>query len=360
MVIDMYINANIGKAKTAAVALATAAVCTSIIVFQQSCSRGALKGISLCLNVLVPSLFPFMAASTFIVKSGLAQKAGKPLSKITKVLFGLSGSFAPVIFLSMLGGYPVGAKGISQLYESKTACERECKRAAMFAVCAGPGFIISFVGASLYNSSAVGLIIFGSQIISVIFTGLILKLFAKSHEYSDTWEKTSFKPVSVSSAIVESAAEGAKGILSVCAFVVLFSAFTEIISQVISDNFAKGAVYCLLEVCTAVNFLSGESTLEMSAFAIGFGGLCVHFQIFSALGKLKINKALFFLIRIMQGIITALLVYLGTKLFPVSTQVFSTSAVESPEIYGGTVISAAALIGASICFLYSIKSIKQK
>ena len=164
----MYINAAVGKAGTVFKALTALAVCVSILIFSESCSKGALNGISLCLNVLVPSLFPFMAASSFIVKSGLAQKIGKPLNKITKSLFGLSGSFAPVILISMLGGYPVGAKGICELVKSAGISQREAQKAALFSVCAGPGFIINFVGMSLYNSKTVGVIILCSQIISVI------------------------------------------------------------------------------------------------------------------------------------------------------------------------------------------------
>ena len=151
----MYINAAVGKAGTVFKSLSALAVCISILIFSESCSKGALNGINLCLNVLVPSLFPFMAASSFIVKSGLAQKIGKPLSRITKALFGLSGSFAPVILLSMLGGYPVGAKGISELAKSGAVSQREAEKAALFAVCAGPGFIINFVGTSLYNNKTV-------------------------------------------------------------------------------------------------------------------------------------------------------------------------------------------------------------
>lgn len=360
VVIDMYINAAVGKAGTVFKALAALAVCVSILIFSESCSKGAFNGISLCLNVLVPSLFPFMAASSFIVKSGLAQKIGKPFGKITKALFGLSGSFAPVILLSMLGGYPVGAKGISELAKSGAVSHKEAAKAALFSVCAGPGFIINFVGQSLYNSKTIGLIILCSQIISVILLGIIINLFDKSKGEYCCCAKASYKPCSVGTAVVESALDSSKGILGICAFVVLFSAFIEIIGQIISDNSAENMLCCLLEVCSAVNRLSQNCTLEMTAFAIGFGGLSVHFQIFSALGNVSVNKLLFFCIRIIQGVITALLTHFGAIFLLGTSEVFSTSKVESSQFYGGTVISAAVLIGVTICFLYSIKAIKQK
>ena len=360
VVIDMYINAAVGKAGTVFKALAALAVCVSILIFSESCSKGAFNGISLCLNVLVPSLFPFMAASSFIVKSGLAQKIGKPFGKITKALFGLSGSFAPVILLSMLGGYPVGAKGISELAKSGAVSHKEAAKAALFSVCAGPGFIINFVGQSLYNSKTIGLIILCSQIISVILLGIIINLFDKSKGEYCCCAKASYKPCSVGTAVVESALDSSKGILGICAFVVLFSAFIEIIGQIISDNSAENMLCCLLEVCSAVNRLSQNCTLEMTAFAIGFGGLSVHFQIFSAIGNVSVNKLLFFCIRIIQGVITALLTHFGAIFLLGTSEVFSTSKVEASQFYGGTVISAAVLIGVTICFLYSIKAIKQK
>lgn len=356
----MYINAAVGKAGTVFKALSALVVCVSILIFSDSCSKGALNGISLCLNVLVPSLFPFMAASSFIVKSGLAQKIGKPLGKITKTLFGLSGSFAPVILLSVLGGFPVGAKGISELARSGAVTQKEAQKAALFSVCAGPGFIINFVGQSLYNSKTVGLIILCSQIASVILLGIIINLFDKSKGENCRCVKDSDMHCSFGTAVVDSALDSSKGILGICAFVILFSAFIEIIGQIISDNSAENMLCCLLEVCSAVNRLSQNCTIEMTAFAIGFGGLCVHFQIFSALGELTVNKFLFFCTRIVQGVITALLTHFGAMLFLDTSEVFSTSKIETSQFYGGTVISAAVLIGVAICFLYSIKSIRQK
>ena len=40
----------------------------------------------------------------------------------------------------------------------------------------------------------------------------------------------------------------------------------------------------LLDVSTGVCRLQSGFPLTMTAFAVGFGGLCVHFQIFAALG----------------------------------------------------------------------------
>lgn len=86
-------------------------------MFSKECSKGAENGIGLCLSTLVPSLFPFMVLASYITDSGLAEKIGRHLSWLTKPLFGLDGCFASAIILSLVGGYPVGAKTVNLLYK---------------------------------------------------------------------------------------------------------------------------------------------------------------------------------------------------------------------------------------------------
>ena len=96
---------------------------------------------------------------------------------------------------------------------------------------------------------------------------------------------------------------------AICAFVVLFSAFTEIFCSHITDENIQKPFLILTEVCNAVTAVSKDLPIEVVAFSAGFGGLCVHFQIFSALVDIKVNKLLFFFCRILQGFITALLTH---------------------------------------------------
>ena len=337
---------------------AVTASCAGLLIYSENCSDGILKGLEFCLKILVPSLFPFMAISSFVIKSGIAVSLGKPFKGIVNKLFGLNANFAPILLLSMIGGYPVGARGIYQLYKQNLASKAEAERAVMFAVCAGPGFLINFVGLSLYHKKTLGLILLASQIISMIIIGVFLNIFSKNRDIFNSDTELKHSSVSISNALVDSATESSKGILAICIFVVLFSSFIGMLDNLIADGIFKNLIYISLEVCSAVNLLSSDYPFEFLAFAVGFGGFCVHFQIFSAIGDLSINKLSFFCIRIIQGVITALLSHLGIKFLIRNIEVFSTSTVEHADFYGNTVISGAVLIGVAICFLYSLKSYK--
>lgn len=351
----MYVNAALHKFEVVIKTIAVIILCSLLLLFSESCSKGAQNGIGFCLNVLIPSLFPFMAISSFLIKSGLSEQIGKPFAKITKAVFGLNGSFAPIIILSMIGGYPVGAKGIYALKKYGAANESETKKAAMFAVCAGPGFLVNFIGVSLYHNETIGVIILISQIISVIILGIPINLFSEK-DSNNNYFIAKKNTLPFSTALVEAAADSSKGMLGICSFVILFSAYTAIFGEIINDDLTKKLIFCLLEVCSAVNNISQNSSVELVAFAIGFGGLCVHFQIFSALGDVKINKTIFFVIRIIQGAITALLTHIGLMLFVGKTTVFSTSYVENVDVFNGSIISGAVLVCVAICFLFTLKS----
>ena len=330
----------------------------ALTLSSQSCKDGVINGIELCLRVLIPSLFPFMALSALTVKLGICGIIGRRLGGITRKVFGVSGTLAPVVLLSLIGGYPVGAKGIAELKNSGAISEDEAKRASLFAVCAGPGFLINYVGSSLYGNAHIGMIILLAQVISVILTGLFLRLICGEVKSYSSKKEIYIKPLPLSNALVESTYSAADGMGKICALVLIFSAATGIISNILPGNLLK--IWMILaEVCSAVKLTAGEYPLWVTAFAVGFGGICVHFQIISALDGIKINKLLFFFFRIIQGVITALLTWIFSSLFTAETEVFSSGEVQNSALFGGSIISAVVLTAVMFCFIFSIKNIRR-
>ena len=97
--------------KTILLCLIIIACALGILLFPNDVRNGASNGISYCLYTLVPSLFPFMVLSSFIIHSGISKFIGKLLQPVIQFLFYLPGSAGSVIIMSMIGGYPVGARG---------------------------------------------------------------------------------------------------------------------------------------------------------------------------------------------------------------------------------------------------------
>ncbi len=340
-------------------ALLIASAATALTLSSESSKTAVANGTEMCLRVLVPSLFPFMALSAMAVKLGICQSIGRKAGFITKKLFGLSGAFAPVIILSLIGGYPVGARGIAELRSSGAVSEKQAAKAALFAVCAGPGFLINYVGCSLYGSAEAGLIILSAQIVSVITLGISVNIFDRDKNEYNSVSELYAKPLPFSVSLVESAYSAVKGMAQICALVLIFSAAAGIIGDIIPNSALTNIWKITAEVCSGVSLASREYPIEVTAFAVGFGGLCVHFQIFAALGGINVNKQLFFLLRIIQGLITALLTKLLSFIFMKEIAVYSSGQIAGAGVFGGNIFSAIALATVAVCFLFTIKNYRR-
>lgn len=330
-----------------------------VIYFSKECSNGIKNGISFCIEVLLPSLFLFMVISSYIVESGVADLLEVPFSKITNFLFRLPGCCIGAIVLSIIGGYPVGAKCTSSLFENKMITQNQAKKLSLFAVGAGPGFLINYVGFALLNNKNAGNILLISQSVSVILCGVIAGHTVKSEDYSNTAIKKA--PTENSNAFVNSVRSACSQSALMCSMVVVFSAVIEIVKTVFKGN----EKFCdiitgILEITTGCNIMCGKYSLTFIAFMIGFSGICVHFQVFSILKEIKMNKLLFFFFRIISGIITALTTYILLMLMPQSIEVFSSTTAKPAVSTSTTVWGSVSLLLSGLCFLGSINYSENK
>ncbi len=331
-----------------------------LLLFSKESTKGVLKGLAFCGEVLVPSLFPFMVLSAFVVKSGLSVALGKHISNITRLIFGLSGNCGATILLSMIGGYPVGARGIYLLYENKEITKNEAVKMSYFAVGAGPGFLVSFIGANLLGSPEIGFCLLTAQVVSVIILGILNKYIFRNKERYNSQKEIKDSSLSMTSAIVEATVQGTYGIIEMCGMVVIFSAILEIINSL---NFLPHSLYSyvtvFLEVTNACNILSQDKNILLIAFAAGFGGLCVHFQVFQALKDIQINKVLFFLFRIIQGLITCGITFFLFKILNISIPVYSSINSDVKFVLSSSMIGSSLLIITGLCFIYTTKKFKE-
>ncbi len=342
--------------------------CLLLIAFPRGASDGAALGLKYCGELLIPSLFPFMVISSYIVRSGISSKLSRVFSRITGVLFRLPGSAAPTVIMSFIGGFPVGARGIAGLFETGQISRNQAKRMSLFCIGAGPAFLITAVGTLLLKNSALGVIILISQIISGLILGIISRFF-----YSDdvlNKSRTEERKFSSENAFVKSCSDAANGIISLSALVILFQAFIGVIEQSNFGGAVEKLLYSLgfgrfsqiilpsiLEVTGACSEIAeGGFPLWLLSSAVAFGGLCVHMQIWGILSDVGINKGLFLLFRLMNAVISGSITYVITLFYNPVNNVYS-SFSERPVPDMSTHISGSiALLLLSMLFLLSVSA----
>lgn len=309
------------------ISLFLSVILISIVLFMHPkiVSSGVKSGLDCCINVLIPSMFPFMIVSSMISLSGIEFKLKKFLGNAIKFLLYLPASTAPAIIISMFGGYPIGAYAVKNLYKRREINKEQLNRMMCFCVNSGPAFIISMVGESLLGDHKVGISMFLIQVLFSLSIGIICGIIAriKKVEFyqADSISKTT--GFDFGNLIIDSCDATCKSMIKMCSLIILFFGIIstakglgviDFISQKISVRFGIESnvfytvLISLIEVThsciTAKNF---KLPIWVYSWALGFGGICTHMQIASELKGLPFKYKKFLLTRIMNGAITAIL-----------------------------------------------------
>lgn len=291
----------------------------ALLAWPRAAAAGISRGLSVCGGVLLPSLFPFLVLGGFMIHSGVAAAIGRRLSPVTRLLFGVSGAAAPLIFLAFIGGYPTGATAIAAAYRQGTITEAEARHLLRFCVCGGPAFIVGAVGAGLVGNPRFGWLLLTAHLLSAILIGIITAPTRRSLPV----EQPPVAPSSsLSTALVKAVNGACETSLSVCGFVLTFSALLSLIdASGLTALLGRFSVWlsCVLEVsngCAAA--LTNPHAPLLLGFALGFGGLSVHCQTAAALHGTPLLTPSFFAARLAHGLLGALLTVGLCRLFPVS------------------------------------------
>lgn len=299
---------------------------------------GVTEGLSICFYTIIPSLFPFMTLSAYITKSNILSPVYRIFSFPAKILFRQPPCSAPVIIMSMIGGFPVGIKMINDLYIREQITKEQAQRLCLFCMNGGPAFIITAVGVNMLNSSKAGIIIYISLCLSSLISGIIFSFTGKKNEKELKQTEQIQLPLSSLSASVS---DSLQSVLNICAWVILFSSVTNCIRTLKFNETIYIIATSVLEVTKGCTLSTGKMPLPIITGIIGFGGLCVHCQVSGFLKNMKVKYSYFFSGRIFNCVLSALISYVLFLIFPVETDVFSNSdkitafsfSVSAPAIF---------------------------
>jgi len=299
--------------KSALIALLLCAITAGLIVYSDKVKSGASYGLSLAGGVVIPSLLPVL-----IIVSTLQKSKGRVFfEKLLGFVFGLlkfsRGAVTPVIF-GLVGGFPAGALLTEMQLKNGCLGEHEARRIMRFNMCGGVAFIISAVGGGYYKSTKAGLIIYASTVLSSVIIAIVSAFFTDKSKS----ENTHTNDDSLSGALCSAVEDSTKSVLVMSAYIILFCAIKNTIS--ISD-----ALLPLIEITSGI-FSQDKLTPEWAAFFIGFGGLCIHFQLLLYLKNMGVKYTEFFIYRVLSGTLSYFICKILLTFFPVSISVFESGA----------------------------------
>lgn len=258
--------------------------CSCCFLFMpQSTARGAAIGLNICGTAVLPSLFPFFVISNFCVGAGYTDVLSRFFAPLAEHLFHIPGSASTALILGSIGGYPVGAKTVANLYSAGALTKEQAEHTTMFCNNAGPAFILNVVGVQVFQSTKIGIILYVVHLISACIIGIVFRPKQKENLALHCHNKSAVP--SVSQLWTTSISDAGKTAVLVCTFILFFS----ILTQCLQSIFTTGPILTgILELAGGAKKLSAtnisqEMKLIISAFLLGFGGLCVMLQSLSIL-----------------------------------------------------------------------------
>ena len=328
------------KTRDALAALALLIATAGLVAAPAQAIAGAKDGLTLCFNVIVPSLFPFFVLSSLVVDLGLAAYLGRAMEGLMRPLFRVSGSCAAAVALGFIGGYPVGARTALQLYEQGLCSKTEAERLLAFCNNSGPAFILGVVGAGIFGDSRVGLLLYLTHALASLMVGLLFRFYGGwERKHTPKPRPKPIRTVTLPAAFTGAVSRSLQSTLNICAFVVFFAVVLRLLSAYgvlsalasllslagLEAEWAKRLVAGLLELSSGVASLQGGSGLtgrvSLAAFMLGWAGLSVHCQVLSFLVDSGLSARVYLAGKLCHGLIAAGLTYALTRLFPLSAPV---------------------------------------
>lgn len=294
------------------------AVC--LLLYPKNTAQGIRNGLTLLGTDLIPSLFPFMVLSTYISHSSLSQAAAQFLGKPARFLFKTGGNGIIAFILGALGGYPVGAKTVSELYTQGKITLNETERLFYWCINPAPAFVITAVGVFMLGSFSSGVILYCSCILASLTMGILCRFLSDGKKTQ--FENTSESKKPQKNIFVKSVSEGTEAMLAVCGWVLTFSAISSICEIFGKERTEVLFLKSVLEVTTGCKTAASNGFgVPVIAGIIGFGGFAVLFQVaaYADICGIQIKRLL--CSRLINAAFSSLFASVLIKLFPQSQAV---------------------------------------
>ena len=263
------------------------------------------EGISLWAVSVLPVTLPFLFLTLLLSRLPAYARVSGALSPIFARSFRVSGAGGCAAVLSLLSGYPAGARAVLDLHKRGLLAREETFRTACLATTSGPAFLAGTLGS--IAGSGIGWLLFAAHLAGVWSVSFVLGRRTKPPAAGPPPVRSDPQ-----NALTESLSAAVLSVLAVGGAIALFYAFGYMLADLLSPlalpEIAAAVVQGLVEMTSGcVLLLQAPSPLRiaLSAFLVTFGGACVLVQQWSFLGRTGIRLPVFLLAKFMQAVLAA-------------------------------------------------------
>lgn len=273
-------------------------------------------GLQTWAKILLPTLFPLIFFTKLLTDLGVINGMANHMGFMQK-LFKTPPISGYAFMVSILSGYPVGAKVVADLFSDGYITKNQAIKMCTFTSNSGPMFIYGSVGISMLCSRTLGLLMLLSHILSAICNGLLYRNYLARPTMQDVKLQAKGK-FSLSTTMTDSILS----ILLIGGFVSIFFVVIELFNQLHifvpiatflggilgqDSQIVLGVLNGIVEMTHGCLDISacGISPNTMAVICTGlitFGGFATMLQAYAFLQKIGIKIGFFLAQKITQTI----------------------------------------------------------
>ena len=307
-----------------------------LLFFPQEALGSAQEGMKLWLNILLPTLLPFMILTGILVRTDQISRLPKPIEPFWQKIFGVSSSGAYAVLFGLLCGYPMGAKLTSDLYASQKISHNEAQYLLTFTNHASPMFISSYLIHTCMGGQVSAFNVFGLLLCSAFITMCLMRLWffrknASARSYGTDSRHTACassihtakketSPDSSPGAVLDaSIMNGFETITKLGGYILIFSILTACVRHFWkSQSMLSYLMFCLLEMTTglrslALSDLHTETKYLCALVSVVLGGACITAQTRSLVTK-DLSLIPYLASKLLNALIVILLFLFSTEI----------------------------------------------
>lgn len=296
----------------------------SLVLDPKRCISSVYSGLVLFATNVAPALFPFFFFTKLLTSLGTASVLGKALRRPVAALYNAPPIGGYIYLMSVVSGYPVGARLIGDMYRSGVIDADDARCISTFTSTSGPLFIVGTVGTMMFGDPVLGYIAMACHFIGALLNGLIYRRKTPSAP------KAEFSPACTDSLLGSGMTEAITSILLVGGYIAVFSMVIDVLSDIGAvdalasplrkllgalgqdPDIAEALVVGSIELTRGCKLLAElglqtKTALPYLAGMLSFGGLSIAFQSLAFCSACKIKTSFFALSKLTQAIVTVAL-----------------------------------------------------
>ncbi len=277
---------------------------------------GAINGITLWYNKILPVLFPMFILSNILLQYSFLYDVLEKISLVSKKILGSSFAIIPFI-ISVVSGYPSGALATDLIVKNKKISDSEGKYLLTFTNLCSFQFISAVVVLSMLKDMNLLLYIVLPHYIGAL---VLCKFIKKDFGSIKISKKENFiKHVSFNEAFSNAISKSILSILTIAGVIIIFSIISEYIMSIVFTGNGSGVKEILVSLligmleltngCDIIcsSLLPIEVKLILINFLISFAGCSIIFQTITVTSNVEVNILEYIKVKFVHGIISSLI-----------------------------------------------------